>query len=326
MAYNKENFRTVKEQFEQKRAAALENAAKRRDEIHDALPETARIDKALAETGIKIMESAKAGADGINERIAQLRAENEALRNRRKEILNQNGYPADYDKPKFECEECSDSGYVGLYMCKCMKKALAEAGFRSSGISGLIAEQSFETFDLNYYNFMPEIREKMEQNYKLLYNFAHNFSGNEPQPNWLILGGTGLGKTHISTSVARVVIERGNDVVYETAQNIMSDFEAEKFKNAEPALGTSRYLSCDLLIIDDLGTELINQFTISCLYNIINTRLNSKKSMIINTNLTIDELRQSYADRITSRLFGEFKPIIFRGRDIRAEKLRRAKK
>ena len=131
-----------------------------------------------------------------------------------------------------------------------------------------------------------------------------------------------MGKTHLSTALAGEIIGRGYDVVFETAQNLFSDFEFERFNRpynsvADEENRTEKFFDCDLLIIDDLGTEMSNQFTVSCLYNVINTRLNKGKTMIINTNLTRDELNKRYQDRITSRLFGEFNPIIFYGQDVR---------
>ena len=138
---------------------------------------------------------------------------------------------------------------------------------------------------------------------------------------------TGLGKTHLSSACAKAVIDRGFDVVYESAQNIFSDFEYERFNRGYNTDAqnekTARYFETDLLIIDDLGTEVTNQFTTACLYNIVNTRMCTGKGMIINTNLKKEELVAKYQDRITSRLFGEFEICLFMGKDIRSQKLRR---
>ncbi|MBQ2766264.1 MAG: ATP-binding protein, partial [Clostridia bacterium] len=142
--------------------------------------------------------------------------------------------------------------------------------------------------------------------------------------NVFFCGTTGLGKTHLSTAIAKTLIERGFDVVYDTAQNILSDFEYERFGRSygdDSESRTDKYFDCDLLIIDDLGTEMTNQFTVSCLYNIINTRINHSKSMLISTNLTQNEIRERYSDRITSRLFGDFMVMRFVGKDIRLQKL-----
>ena len=141
--------------------------------------------------------------------------------------------------------------------------------------------------------------------------------------NYLLLGGTGLGKTHLSTSLAKTVIERGYDVVYTTVINMLDDFERKRFssQNADTEHLTDRYFECDLLIIDDLGCELSTQFTVSSLYNLINTRLNEGSSTVLNTNLSPDELQKRYDNRITSRILGNFSPLLFRGEDIRLQKL-----
>lgn len=139
-----------------------------------------------------------------------------------------------------------------------------------------------------------------------------------------MFGDTGLGKTHISSAMAGAIIEKGNDVYYTGAGSMFADFEQKRFGNsADPdAEGDiDKYFSCDLLIIDDLGTEISNQFTISCLYNVINTRLNKKKPTIISTNLSQDDFRKRYWDRIASRVFGEYIILPFCGVDVRAQKL-----
>ena len=143
--------------------------------------------------------------------------------------------------------------------------------------------------------------------------------------NLLLIGGTGLGKTHLSSALAKRVIERGFDVKYVSAMDLISDFELKRFGNsisAHESDDTATYYDCDLLIIDDLGTEMTNQFTVSCLYNVINVRINNAKCTVISTNLAQNDLRQRYWDRITSRLFGEYRPLLFVGTDIRAQKLR----
>ena len=204
-----------------------------------------------------------------------------------------------------------------------MKKALIKEGIATSGLGNLLESQSFESFDLKYYREGKE-RDMMEKALLKCRQYAANFSDKKKNSNLLLFGSTGLGKTHLSTSIAKEVIERGCDVVYRTANNLFADFEAERFdrKNTDTAeTDTERYFTCDLLIVDDLGTEITNQFTISCLYNLMDTRLNRSKALIFNTNLKNDELRKRYADRITSRLFGSFEPILFCGKDIREKKL-----
>jgi DNA replication protein DnaC len=322
MSYSRENYIRVRREFDMKYIKSRDEAMKRRDELHSRFPELRSIDDALAETGMRVFRETMAGKEGLDERLAVIRSETEELKAIRSQWLVYHGYPADYTDIKYECDLCHDTGSVGLSMCVCMKRALTLAGYESSGIGNLIKTQSFETFDISYYSDDKEAFENIKLVLAKCRSYADSFSADSP--NLLFRGDTGLGKTHLSTSIAKTVIERGFDVVYDTAQNIFSCFESERFGRSENASdkNTSRFFECDLLIFDDLGAEMSNQFTVSCLYNIINTRINCNRPMIINTNLKIDELRRRYSDRITSRLFGEFQPLQFMGTDIRAKKLR----
>ena len=163
----------------------------------------------------------------------------------------------------------------------------------------------------------------MTKNLEALKKYSSEF-GTDTYKNFLFIGNTGLGKTHLSTSVAVNVIERGFDVLYVSACGMISDFENKQFgtPTAQKPTDMSRYHTADLLIIDDFGTELTNQFTLSCIYEVINSRMINRKSTIINTNLRESELRSRYGDRITSRLFGEYYPMIFIGKDIRQQKIK----
>jgi DNA replication protein DnaC len=165
-------------------------------------------------------------------------------------------------------------------------------------------------------------------NFNKIKNYAENFS-KDTYYNMLFMGTTGIGKTHLSTAVAKCVIDRHFDVLYVTATGMMGDFEQKRFGNSAidgDAGETDRYYSADLLIIDDLGTEIANQFTATCLYDVINTRIMKRKSTIISTNLKTDEIRKRYWDRITSRIFGEYQPVSFVGTDIRQQRVVLGKK
>lgn len=322
MGYNRENFNRIKQEYDEKYMRARQAATERLFEIHNKIPEIMKIDRILEQTGAKIMGIVCSGDSNAQERIAALRAENQTFAEARRELLELNGYPADYTDVKYECEKCGDSGYVDTKMCECMKKKLVYAGYESSGMATLLREQNFDNFNLDYYKNDPRTYENMCHVYRSMKDFAEGFSSANGE-NLALFGGTGLGKTHLSSAVAGKVIERGFDVVYTTAVSLVSDFENRRFgtgMNAEYG-DTERYTNCELLIIDDLGTEVINQFTVSCIYNVINTRLNKRLSTVLSTNLTQTEFRQKYWDRITSRVFGEYKPLLFMGTDIRKQKL-----
>ncbi len=324
--YNKENYRRIKQEFEQKHFAAEEAAQKRQQEAEARLPMLAEINHALAETGVKIFGAAMQGKDGLDARIAKLREENQQLRAIRGELLESAGYGKDYLQVHYECPACADTGFVGQgdIMCSCMKRALILAGYASSGIGALLQTQSFETFTLDFYKSAAE-RQQMQKILEQAKKYVQSFS-DTTATNILMFGATGLGKTHLSTSIAKCLIEQAWDVCYDTAQNIFSDFENERFNRAyntgEASRATDKYFNCDLLIIDDLGAEVANQFIVSCLYNLLNTRLNRGKSVIISTNLAYPDIMKRYTERISSRLLGEYYQFHFKGSDIRMEKIR----
>ncbi len=319
MAYNAENYKKIAAQYKDKNLRAKEAAEARREELHRNLPQVAEIDRALSATGLRIMREALKGKEGLDVRIRKLEEGNNLLLEARREILRANGYPEDYSSVHYECEECQDIGFVNGKMCKCMRRALTLAGYESSGVLKLIEKQNFDTFDLNYYKGAE--RRNMEQILEISKDYALNFH-DDTMRNLLFMGDTGLGKTHLSSAIAKVVVDRGFDVVYESAQKIFSDFEAEKFGRVPQGENrTERYLACDLLIMDDLGTEMQSAFTVSCLYYLINTRLINEKSMVISTNIDKEEFSRQYTDRITSRLLGEFTVCVFAGTDIRSQKL-----
>ena len=325
MGYSRENYRLVREEYENRSLEARNAADARRSELHRVIPRTEEIDRELSATGIKLMGAAlgvsRVSVDEIRAGVVKLRAERAAL-------LAAAGYPENYSEPHYECEKCQDTGYVDGYMCSCMKQRLIMAGYESSGIARLMQNETFDTFSLEYYADDRRNLENMRYIYQTMRRFAETFDPKSSK-SIALFGGTGLGKTHLSTAAAKVIIERGFDVVYTGAIGMFSDFEKVRFGNAsgrDSGENTDRYFDCDLLIIDDLGSEVANQFTVSCLYDVINTRINKGLPMILSTNLRQDELRQRYWDRITSRIFGEFVTLMLTGTDVRAKKLREGTK
>lgn len=322
MGYNRDDYVRIKAEFSQKYIKARERASARRIELHGRFPRVWEIDRLLSRTGMDIMGIIASGGK-TEEQIGAIRERNERLLAERGKILREGGYPEDYSDVKYECEICGDTGYVETRMCDCMRRALCLAGYESSGLGALIGTQSFDNFSLDYYATGGGNAEQMKHNRDVLKGFAESFDGNTYR-NFLFIGGTGLGKTHLSTSVAKSVIDRGHDVLYVTAVGMMSDFEAVRFGDGSRAKhDTERYMDAELLIIDDLGTEVANQFTLSCIYDVINGRINGRRSTIINTNLSSKEIEAKYNERIYSRLIGEYYPILFSGKDIRKQKIKK---
>ncbi len=325
MGYNQENYKRVCEAYRYKYREAYAIAEQRTLEIHAKSPEIAAIDRQLRATGAEVALAVIGMGTEYKAKLAEVREKNAHLQAERERLLVALGYPKDYTLPPYECPKCRDSGYVDTVMCDCMRRELVLAAYESSGLGELMRTQSFDSFDLSYYDEKSGDRERMKRNFDMLREYAESF--HEKSDNLLLCGGTGLGKTHLSTSIARLVIERGFDVYYTCAINMFADFSEARFgQGAERAAADPvRYTNCDLLIIDDLGTETTNQFTISCLYSVINNRMNLKRPTIINTNLSGKELQSRYTDRITSRIFGEYKPLLFAGTDVRRQKLAKKK-
>ena len=323
--FNRENYKRIKQEFTAKHLSAGETQRMRMREIEAKHPEIAQINEALAQTGLRVFQAAMSGREGLDARMEQIQRDNKELLSQRADLLSMIGYPTDYLDLNYECAKCQDTGFVdqGERLCTCMRRALVLAGYETSGIGPLLERQTFENFSLQYYTD-PADRKRMEQVLHTVRHYVEVFSDEKSQ-NLLFFGQTGLGKTHLSSAVAKSLIDRGFDVLYETAQNLFGDFEDEKFNRAYNTgveeRKTDRYFSCDLLIIDDLGAELSNQFTASCLYNLINTRYNMGKSCIINTNLNLSEIEKRYSQRIFSRLCGQYQLLQFTGRDIRMMKL-----
>lgn len=319
MAYNRESFVQIKNAYETKKKNAIADAEAKLAVIHANYPDIKAVDEKLRQTGLRLMQESMKGKEGLEERIDAVRRDNMALQAERDALLKKHNLPLDCTDPIYECPDCKDTGYIGLNMCHCFKTALAKKAFETSGLGALLKDQSFDTFDMSFYIEDRTNFEKMQKNLEACKFYAESFdnSGN----NLIFIGGTGLGKTHLSTSIAKKVIEKGFDVVYDSAPNVFNDFNKEQFKDMSGL--TQKYFDCELLILDDLGTEMTTAFTVSSLYNLINTRLNTGKSTIINTNLNIDELRKTYTDRIASRIFGCFNPLLFSGKDVRMQKLQR---
>lgn len=328
MGYNPIAFDRITDEFKS-RAENAEAAAKQRSlELEAQIPELADINAELSTTGMCIMNAIMNHKEDLSEKLGEIEERNDRLMEKKYSLIEAAGYPKDYADIRYGCECCKDTGYDGDgKMCSCFKAALIIESYEASGIAKLLRTQTFESFSLDYYKNNRQSYEEMNHVLRETKRFAEQFHGKD-SGNLAFFGGTGLGKTHLSSAVAKTVIDRGYDVMYTTAIGLFSDFEYHRFGNSAAEAGgeretsLDRYFDCDLLIIDDLGTEMANQFTVTTLFNLMDTRLKTGRSMLISTNLSPDELRRRYWDRITSRLFGEFGLLRFSGTDIRAQKLK----
>ena len=283
------------------------------------MPEIRRIDAALRGLVGEVLDCA-AGRGDAAEGLERIRQKSMELCAEKAELLTARGYGAEYLDEIVTCPHCRDTGYRSNGTpCDCLLALYEEE--RAKELSDALSdtERSFADFRLDYYS--GEARECMELTLAAARAYANGFGAGST--NLLLQGGTGLGKTFLSLCIARAVSARGFSVVYETAQEAFGAFEEQKFsRDAETYSAASdkvrRILNCDLLILDDLGTELTTSFTQSALYNIINSRLTAGRKTAISTNLTDAELAARYIPQIISRIGGEYDKLPFLGRDIRA--------
>ncbi len=314
MGYNNEVYMRVREEFRNKANEKQLAAEERKRRLEAEIPALAEIDRALEETALNIWREATSGADDLQKRIAKIELDNLELQEARKVVLIKAGYKPDELDVKYDCEKCRDTGIFNNAICDCMKRALVQESVKSSNIAAAMAKQTFDNFSLDYYD--GEDKNRMAINLEIVRSALKKLEGGAPV-FLLFTGDTGLGKTHLSSAFAGEAIGFGCDVVYDSVQNIVRSFENERFRDENM---TRRYFDCDLLIIDDLGSEPATPFAVSCFYNLLNSRLLAEKSMIISTNLDPKKLRTRYEDRIASRLLGEFIAVGFCGRDIRARR------
>ncbi len=320
MAYKPIVYQKAINMLERRREQATLEANSRMLEITEKLPEISEIQNKLSAIGFSISKLFFKGTN-IEEEVQKLRKESLELQKRKKEILVKNGYDEDALTIKYHCSACNDTGYIKERMCNCHRELLKEIERDSLRKIAPLDVSTFETFDVRYYpdevmenGVSP--RQKAEKILNQCRLYAQSF--NVHSPNLMFMGGTGLGKTHLSLSIANVAINKGYSVIYGTSQNILSDLQSENFGKTEN-IYYNEYdvLHTDLLIIDDLGTEYRNQYSIACLYNIINTRLLRNKPIIISTNANFDDLSEAYDQRITSRISGEYSTLTLEGNDIR---------
>lgn len=321
MAYSEQVLSRARARLEQAKLEHERENEANRSAAYKRYPRLEVLDRELRKTMTQLI--ALSLREGNEQALAELKERNLELQREREWILEAGEFDEDYlDEPPL-CKKCGGRGYEGAKMCSCLRELCRQE--QKKELTSLLGmgKENFESFRLDVYpdTYNSKLgvspRKLMQSNFNICRRYAQNFS--ESSGSLLFSGATGLGKTFLSACIARQVAENGFSVVYETAIRLFSDFEAEKFNAArEENRGlTQKYLDCDLLIIDDLGTEMTTQFTISALYTVINTRLMENRPTIISTNLADTEIEGRYSPQIASRLIGAYRLVQFAGEDIR---------
>ena len=325
MALNGTYLARARETLAIRRAENAREQASRERTLYARLPQAAAIDAQLRAQMLELFgHTLRHGTDPTPELLA-LRQRNLALQETRAALLRENGFPADYSDPICTCPRCQDTGYLpDGSVCDCLMTLYNAETTRDLSSLLQTGDERFENFDLTLYD--EPYQTQMAQTLRLCKRFAEDFTPGAP--SLLLQGGTGLGKTFLSGCVARTVAGLGYSVAYETASAALGAFETAKFQRFQEigelaGAKVEQYLSCDLMILDDLGTEMISPYSVSALYTLINTRLTREKTTIISTNCTDADLKRSYTPQILSRIEGEFLALPFVGRDIRQVKKER---
>lgn len=326
MAYSQHIYDLANSTMRKRRADALSLAEQRKNTFFLQFPRLAEIESELNSIGIATARAVLSGEDVVLQ-LNSLKEKSCTLQKEFAEILTSNGYPKDHLEPKFTCDICCDMGVVErdnmTLTCSCFKKLLSDTACDELNKISPLSLSTFDSFDLSYYSDSLDENGKnpykrMLKIYNYCQNYAETFSKNSR--GLFMSGGTGLGKTHLSLAIANEVIKKGFSVVYVSVPDILSKLEREHFsyeKSREDEIMQS-LLKCDLLILDDLGTEFITQFASTTIYNIFNSRVTANRPVIINTNLADTELEKIYSERFLSRVMGSCDQLDFIGKDIRA--------
>jgi len=239
------------------------------------------------------------------------------------EILSANKYPIDYLDPIYKCKLCKDTGFVNYQKCKCYKQKEIYLNYEQYNLSFILEKENFEQFRWDYYSDDPEENgisplKNMREIYKKCIDFVEHFD--EHNKNLFFIGSPGLGKTFLCNSIAKDLLDKSKSVLYMTVPDLIDTMRKYKFdfdKEENYAHYLNEVYNCDLLIMDDLGTELSTQFSNQAIYNILNKRIVNMKKMIISTNLNGVDFQNTYSERIVSRIIGNFEACRFVGKDIR---------
>ncbi|EJP6473147.1 ATP-binding protein [Clostridium botulinum] len=307
------------EKIREKESLALKN---RRKEIKIKLPKVPELEEEIAKLSIEMSINILKNPDKSEEYVNIIKNKITDLRVKKSELLVSNGYDMDFLEMHYNCNKCKDTGFVNNKKCSCYKQKLIKLYYRNSDLKHILKTNNFSNFNFEYFtnektDFHSDTpRKNIEKILNKMWHFIENF--NKTDENFMFIGTAGTGKTFLSNCIAKELLDRGNFVVYRTADELIQNLRAIKFNNDKHL--EDILINCDLLIIDDLGTESINEFSKVELFNFINKKLFMRKKMIISSNYSIESILKNYSERISSRLLGNFTLFKFYCDDIRIQK------
>ncbi|MCI5867992.1 MAG: ATP-binding protein [Dorea sp.] len=324
MSLSNSQYDQLMRTYEQKQLDNEYRLRRRYEKIYSLIPEIKEVDHAISSLSV---QKARLLLDGDETALSSLKEELNALSSRKIDLLVSQGFPADYLELHYSCPDCKDTGYIGMQKCHCFKKAMIDLLYTQSNLQDILEKENFSTCSLSYYssNHIDPLTgrsslESMQTALKVCHEFTDTFS--DEFHNILLYGDTGVGKTFLSHCIAKELMDASYSVIYFTASQLFNLFADNTFgrKDSQNSETCEHIYDCDLLIIDDLGTELTNSFTTSQLFICLNERILRQKSTIISTNLTLEDIKSIYSERIFSRLSSNYTILRLTGDDIRIQK------
>lgn len=325
MGLTNEQYNTIMRDYQQQQSRNHQELTQRIEEIYTKFPEFSEIDAAIASKSTsyarRMLSDEIATADGLRPQIAELSA-------RRAQILQENGYPADYLNPHYRCADCHDTGYVGSKKCHCFRQAAIDLLYAQSNLREILTAENFSSFSLSYYSEQitdpvtgltaaQTARRTLDECRRFVRDFDESFE------NLFLYGDTGLGKTFLSHCIAKELLESTHSVIYFSSFRLFERFADSAFGRSAPGSQAEleqHIFDCDFLIIDDLGTELVNSFVSSELFHVLNERILRRKSTLISTNLSLGTFADTYSERVFSRISSNYLMLKLIGDDIRIQK------
>lgn len=298
----------------------------RKNEIYRRIPRIPELEAMMSRNSLNVARVHLKNEENPAEAIARLKTENLNLRQEKMELLVAHGYPMDYMDLRYRCRKCNDTGFISGRRCSCYNGHLAEIVYEESHFKELMKDNSFLTYDDSLFDdkavnpeYNKTVKQNMRDNLKMALRYVSEFSIHAE--NLYLYGPSGTGKTFLASCIARELLNEGNLVVYRTSAQLMDDIKDIKFRDNKEL--EALITDCDLLIIDDLGTEMVSDLAKTEIFNLINNRLLHKKKLIISSNLKLENIRDKYSERLSSRIMGDFIFVPFFGDDLRLVKGRR---
>lgn len=323
MAINNSQYDAIFRNYAQKQVHNRDIVDKRRKTVYNLIPELENIHNSISLLSVR---QARKLLNGDENALNELKIEIKKLTDRKTDLLLSAGFSVDYLEPVYDCPDCKDTGYIGNQKCHCFQKAIIELLYSQSNLQDILKRENFDAFSLSYYsdNHIDPVTGRSslataKNAYLVAKEFVDTFG--KQFRNLFLYGDTGVGKTFLSNCIAKELIDKAFSVIYMTSFELFDTIAKSKFeKDAAAEMMCEHIYDCDLLIIDDLGTELANSFTVSQLFLCLNERLLKRKSTIISSNLSLDSIVDIYSERTFSRITSNYTMLKLTGDDIRIKK------